>query len=401
VSADLTRPTRVARVIARLNVGGAARHVVWLTAGLNGGRFENALVIGVVPPGEDDMSAFAAEQGVEPIVVPAMSREISPSSDAVTLWRLFRFFRRFRPDIVHTHTAKAGAAGRAAAFLYRWLSFPRPRRVKLVHTYHGHVFHSYYGRFKTRFFVLVERMLARITDRIIVLSEQQRREIHEVYGVGRREQFRVVPLGIDLDDLQPRLPVAGEPLTVGIVGRLAPIKNHELFLRTAALLRDVPRVRFAIYGNGGERPELEARAAALNVSDRVAFAGTRPAREIYSSIDIAALTSLNEGTPLTLIEAMAHAVPVISTSVGGVVDVLGEVRERVTADGATFEIRERGITTASNDDAAFAAGLRRLLADRELRRELGARGRAYAHATYSKDRLIGDIIRVYDELRAG
>jgi len=398
------KPIRVARIIARLNVGGPARHVTWLSEALRGGEFETALITGVVPPGEEDMSAYAIGRGIEPVVIPEMSREISPR-DVITIWKLFRFFRRYRPDIVHTHTAKAGAAGRAAGFLYRLLT--PGARVKFVHTYHGHIFHSYYGRLKTRVFLMIEKLLARVTDVIIVLSEQQRREIHEQFGVGRAAQFRIVPLGLDLDELSgaagfsPPDGVGGlkpaAPLeTVAIIGRLAPIKNHDLFLRAAARLRDMQDVQFVIYGDGTERNAIEARVKELGLEDRVVFAGTRAASEIYASIDVAALTSLNEGTPLTLIEAMATGVPSISTVVGGVVDVLGAVVERLgerTSEG--YEIRERGITAASNDDAGFAAGLRRLLTDAALRQTLAERGRAYARTTYSKERLIADIIRIY------
>jgi glycosyltransferase involved in cell wall biosynthesis len=387
-----SRPLRIARVIARLNVGGPARHVTWLSEALREGEFETALVTGVVPPGEDDMSSYAVDRGISPVVIQEMSREISPR-DVITIWRLFRFFRGFRPDISHTHTAKAGAAGRAAGLLYRWTT---RREVKLVHTYHGHIFHSYYGRAKTRLFLLIERLLARVTNVIIVLSDQQRREIHEVFRVGRPEQFRVVPLGIDFaelgDDAHSPSAAAG---IIGIVGRLAPIKNHELFLRAAAQLRGVEGVRFAIFGDGSERDRIERRIAELDLSDRVSLEGTRPASEIYRTIDINALTSLNEGTPLTLIEGMVTGVPAISTAVGGVVDVLGEVIEH--GQGG-YEIRERGITAASNDAEGFAAGLRRLIEDAALRRTLVARGREFARATYSKERLIADIIRIYRTL---
>ncbi|MGH9902438.1 MAG: glycosyltransferase, partial [Pyrinomonadaceae bacterium] len=192
---------RIVRIIARLNVGGPARHVAWLTAAVRRAGHESVLVTGVVPPGEDDRSYFAAAQGVEPVVVPEMSREISPR-DAVTVWKLYRLFARLRPDVVHTHTAKAGTVGRVAGMLYRWLTpgalAGRPRPCRFVHTYHGHVFHSYYGRLKTRVFLTIERLLARAaTDCIVVISPQQYREIHEVFGVGRAGQFAVIPLGLE------------------------------------------------------------------------------------------------------------------------------------------------------------------------------------------------------------
>src|SRR5919112_393440 len=155
---------KVVRIIARLNVGGPAKHVAWLTAATRRAGLESELVAGTVPPGEDDMSYFAAQQGVEPIIVAEMSREVSPK-DALTVWKLYRLFRRLQPDIVHTHTAKAGTVGRVAGVLYRWLTpsalIGRPRACRFVHTYHGHIFHSYYGRLKTLVFLTVERVLAR------------------------------------------------------------------------------------------------------------------------------------------------------------------------------------------------------------------------------------------------
>jgi glycosyltransferase involved in cell wall biosynthesis len=264
-----------------------------------------------------------------------------------------------------------------------------------VHTFHGHVFHGYYSRWKTRMFLAIERFLARVnTDRIVVLSEQQLREIRDEFRIGRAEQFVVVPLGIaPYPAFGHPLPAPrGEgPLVVGIVGRLTAIKNHDVFLRVAARLRDV--ARFAIYGNGAERAQLERRAAALGLGDRIVFAGTRDVGEIYESLDILALTSRNEGTPLAIIEAMAAGRPVIATAVGGVVDLLGAVEQRM--DG--FDIRERGVTAASDDEAGFAAGLGLLLHDAALRTRLAERGRAYVERTHAKERLVADIIGVYRE----
>jgi len=154
---------KIVRVIARLNVGGPAKHVVWLTKGLQSAECESLLVAGTVPPGEDDMGYFATEMGVAPIFVPEMSREIS-AKDALTIWKLYKLFLRERPDIVHTHTAKAGTVGRVAGLFYRWLTpsalLGRPRACRFVHTYHGHIFHSYYGPLKTRTFLLIEKALA-------------------------------------------------------------------------------------------------------------------------------------------------------------------------------------------------------------------------------------------------
>jgi glycosyltransferase involved in cell wall biosynthesis len=399
------KPVRVLRLIARVNVGGPARHVVWLSQGLSAAGFETLLVTGTVPAGEEDMSDFAAARGVTPLVIPSMSRELSPG-DLSTVWWLWRLMARFRPDVVHTHTAKAGAVGRIAGLLYRFVTpaafIGRPRQTRFVHTYHGHVFHSYYGAWKTRFFLAVERTLARLnTDRIVVLSEQQFHEIRDVFRVGKSVPFVVVPLGIDFDDLRAdpdardvlraKLGIGPGETVVGIVGRIAPIKNHDLLLRVAARTRDL--ARFVVFGDGGDRAMLERRAG------DVIFAGTRDAAEIYASLDVVALTSRNEGTPLALIEAMACGKPVISTAVGGVVDLLGRVEERIDDDGAIFEVRERGLTAASNDEAGFAAALTHLLRDEALRRRLAERGKAYVEKTHSKERLIIDILRLYRDLR--
>lgn len=397
---------RIARIIARLNVGGPTRHVTWLTAALPDHEFETLLITGVVPPGEDDMSWFAHERGIAPVVIPEMSREISPR-DIITVAKLVRLFRRFKPDIVHTHTAKAGAVGRVAGFLYRWLGWStlrgRPRRITFVHTYHGHVFHSYYGRWKTALFLFIERTLAKVTDTIVVLSEQQRDEIQRVFRVGRAEQFRIVPLGVDTEELAAGLREGGTAAgpVVAIVGRLTAIKNHDLFLRVVTRLGDLPQAQFVVYGDGAERTSLEKRAHDLGLTDRVRFAGTRSTDEIYSSIDVSALTSLNEGTPLTLIEAMCAGVACISTAVGGVVDVLGAIQEEVREGAVSYAIRERGISVASEDEVSYAAALRRLILDVGLRKRLAEAGRAHARIRYSKERLIADLTALYREQLPG
>src|SRR2546425_4577438 len=202
MSALPTNKMKILRIIARLNVGGPARHVIWLTEGLEPDGYETLLVAGVVPPGEDDMSYVATAAGVRPFILPEMSREVS-LKDAVTIWKLFRLMLRERPDIVHTHTAKAGTVGRVAGLMYRWLTlsvfFGRPRRCRFVHTYHGHVFHSYYCPLKTRLFLAIEKILARVvTDRIVVVSPQQRREISENFRVGTPAPFAVSQLGLHM-----------------------------------------------------------------------------------------------------------------------------------------------------------------------------------------------------------
>lgn len=412
---------KVVRVIARLNVGGPAKQVVWLNKGLQSAECELLLVAGTVPPGEDDMGYFATEMGVSPVFVPEMSREIS-AKDALTIWKLYRLFLRERPDIVHTHTAKAGTVGRVAGLLYRWLTpnalLGRPRSCRFVHTYHGHIFHSYYGPLKTRLFLMIEKALAKlITDRIIVLSEQQRREINEEFGVGRAEQFTVIPLGLDTSvfanwkepgrSFRDELGLRADDILVGIVGRLTEVKNHELFLRAARLFKDnyddesaKARVRFIVVGDGALRKVLEEQAVSLGLAEDVIFTGSRRDLEkVYPALDMVALTSRNEGTPLTLIEAMANARPVISTAVGGVVDLLGECVPQQPTE--SFAVCRRGISVPPEDASAFAAGLAKLVSDATLRRETGERGLQFVAGSYSKERLIKDIESLYTDLLKG
>jgi glycosyltransferase involved in cell wall biosynthesis len=416
---------KVVRIIARLNVGGPARHVTWLTAALRSRGVESVLIAGTVPPGEGDMTYFARAHEVEPLIIPEMSREIS-LKDAVTIWKLYRQLVRLKPDIVHTHTAKAGTTGRVAGLLYRWLVpsalWLRPRTARFVHTYHGHIFHSYYGALKTRLFLLIEKVLARIaTDALIVISPQQYREIHEEFGVGRARQFSIIPLGLDLEAfnrwterrrvLREEIGAGEEEVLVGIVGRLTEIKNHSLFLRAAATYKkEQPhdderagtdstqrrRVRFLIIGDGHLVGALEEEARELGLGADVLFLGQRDdAENFYPGLDIVALTSLNEGTPLTLIEAMANERAVVSVSVGGVVDLLGD---EASGDNKQHVLCERGVRVRSHDARAFASALSVLVDDDALRREMGERGRRFVVQNYAKERLVADVMKLYQEL---
>ncbi len=399
------KPVKIVRIIARLNVGGPARHVVWLTKALQTSEYQTALLAGRVPEGEEDMSYFAAENAVNPVFIEEMSRELSPK-DVISLWKIYRQLQREQPDIIHTHTAKAGTVGRIAGFLYRWLGW---KKVKIVHTFHGHIFHSYYGNLKTKVFLIIEKTLARLaTDKIVVISRQQFEEIHEKFGVGSKKQFEIIPLGIDLEAfsewrtkrnvLREEVGAADDEILVGLVGRLTEVKNHSMFLEVVKLWRDkeeTAKLKFIIIGDGHLRESLEAEAETLGVTDAVVFVGNRNDADVfYAGLDIVALTSLNEGTPLSLIEAMANEKPVVSTAVGGVTDLLGKVEEQKSR----FQVCERGVAAASSDAEGFYEGLQYLVKDAKMREIFSRRGREYVEANYGKSRLVEDIKNLYRTL---
>lgn len=396
---------RIVRIIARLNVGGPARHVVWLTQGLQNEEFESVLITGTVPDGEEDMSFFAGRHGVDPIFIEEMSRELSPK-DIVSLWKVFRRIVAEKPDVIHTHTAKAGTIGRIAGFLYRWLYW---RRVALIHTFHGHVFHSYYGPMKTSVFIAIERALALVTDRIVVISNRQRDEILGEFGVGSEGQFRVIPLGLDLGQfaqaesrrelLRREIGANDDDVVFGFVGRLTDIKNLPLLFEAIRILArdsavESSRARFVIIGDGHLRDELEATARALGIEDRVDFLGNRenPA-DFYPGLDVVVLTSHNEGTPLSLIEGMANSRPFVATNVGGVADLAGAT---VTSD-CNVKVCERGIIVEAGDAGALAKAISMICDDADLRVALGRRGNRFVTQNYGRERLTEDISALYRE----
>jgi glycosyltransferase involved in cell wall biosynthesis len=405
---------KIIRIIARLNVGGPTRHVVWLTKGLEALGHETLLVAGTVPAGEADMAYFATENGVTPILIPELSRELS-FKDLIALIKIYRILRREKPDIIHTHTAKAGTIGRAAALLYRWATpgalIGRPRRVKVVHTFHGNVFHGYYGRAKTAFFLAIERILARLgTDRIIVISEQQLDEICNVFRVGRRQQYSVIPLGIDLSALETdgaeaavrsEIGAIDADVIAGFFGRLTAIKDIPLLIDAFHAYQTdpdaaKPAMQLIIVGDGALRPELESHVERLGMSALVSFLGNRTdVASLVAGSDIVILTSRNEGTPLSLIEAMAVGKPVISTAVGGVVDLLGKSQE----DVGIFQVCERGLSVPLRDPGDVARALIYLAKNERLRKRIGNSGQSFVRARYSVERLVQDIADLYSDLK--
>jgi glycosyltransferase involved in cell wall biosynthesis len=387
----LPEPIRVLRVIARLNVGGPALHVSYLSRGLDSLGYETTLVAGRVGGSEGSMEYVAEELGVHPLYVPELQREISPVADAVAARRLLQLIRELRPDVLHTHTAKAGAVGRAAAAM---AGSARPRAV--VHTFHGHVLRGYFGPARTAAFRQLERGLARTTDALIAVSPEVRDDLVKL-GVAPVEKIAVIRLGLDFDSrlatqpnarerLRRELGITEDAFVVAWLGRMTEIKRADDLLRSFALLRrGRDDAELLVVGDGPLRTGLESLARDLGISGHTHFTGFRgDVGDVYAAADVVALTSANEGTPVSVIEAQAAGLPVVSTAVGGVADVV--------VDGwSGFVVEPGGIE-------AIAGRLEELARDSSLRAAFGAFGRERAVARYGVPRLVDDVDRLYREL---
>jgi glycosyltransferase involved in cell wall biosynthesis len=377
----------VHRVIARLNVGGPALHVVNLARGLEPHGFRTRLIVGGLEREEGDMSWYARERGVQPTLVPAMARELRPVRDLEVLASLRGLFAADRPAIVHTHTAKAGALGRAAA---AWAHVP----VR-IHTFHGHVLGGdYFSGARTRLFLEIERQLARLSSRLIVLTLAQRREMAERLRIADARKFAVIPLGLELDafgdvdrfrgrpQARAELGIGPDERVVGIVGRLVEVKNHELMLDAFARLArlDGPQWRLLVVGGGEDRESvLRERARRLGIDGRVLWLGwRRELARLYPAMDVVALTSRDEGTPVALLEALSVGIPVAARAVGGVPEVLDQGR--------------LGELVEEDDPAAMAAAI-----GRASERSVDDRTRREVVRRFSVERLAADMAALYRE----
>jgi glycosyltransferase involved in cell wall biosynthesis len=391
---------RVLRLITRLNIGGPSIQAIALSDRLAARGFTTKLVHGTLGAGEGDMR-YLLPPSVNVDCVPTLRREIGPASDVNALVRVLALIREFRPQIVHTHMAKAGGLGRVAALLYN-RGATQEARVKVVHTYHGHVLDGYFGATTTAVFLGIERMLAHHTDRIVAISPAIRDELLNEQRIGRSDQYRVVPLGFDLTKLaaiddpariaaRAALDIPPMAHVVSTVGRLTAIKQHRLFLETARIVADAdPDALFLVAGDGELRADLEHSARGLGLDGRVRFLGWRRDLEVvYGATDVFLLTSRNEGTPVALIESLAAGVPGVCTDVGGVRDVL-------RADAGD----PPGLVVPYDDTPGLARAVSALLGDRPGRRAMGERGRAATLARYGVDRLVDDIDALYRELLA-
>ncbi|MBK6342124.1 MAG: glycosyltransferase [Flavobacteriales bacterium] len=406
---------RVLQILNRFNLGGPTHNAAYLTRYM-APEFETLLIGGSQEATEAGSQYITKSMGVEPLILPELQREVAPWRDRSAYRRIKQVIKDFKPDIVHTHAAKAGAVGRMAA---------ADLGVKgIVHTFHGHVFHSYFGPVRTALYKSIERYLAKRSHRIIAISERQRDELVDEHRICEGSKVDVIPLGFDLMPFQLEQErkralfrrvygVADDELAVGIVGRLVPIKNHDLFLEVIMRVRERTglKLRAFIVGDGEERERLQAQTARLGLSQVMGpyFNGhpfghgvngkpmVKPAEVTFTSwikeidivnagLDIAMLTSLNEGTPVSLIEAQASNRPVVSTDVGG-------IRNIVQAD-------ETALLCPSGDAEGLAAALERLARSAGLRDRMGKGGWDFVRDRYHYTRLIDDTARLYRKLLA-
>lgn len=386
---------RVIRIINRLNIGGPTYNAVYLTKFLEP-DFETLLVSGMKDDTEGDSSFIARNYGIEPMFVKDMQREINPINDYKGYTEIKKIIQDYKPDIVHTHAAKAGALGRLAA---------RACKVPVVlHTFHGHAFHSYFGPLKTRFFVEVEKYLASQSTAIVAISPSQKQELSEVYKICAPEKITVVPNGFDLSrftekqealrkQFRAQYSLSENDIAIGIIGRLVSIKNQALFLKAFQKLKATvtEKIHGFIIGDGEDRAMLENLCQELGLSfstngktDIIFTSWILDMERAYAGIDIVALTSLNEGTPSCLIEAQAASKPVVSTNVGAVQEV---ILPNVS-----------GLMVPSGNVMLLTTELQKIVEQPALRKNMGAEGKKYVLQKYGYERLVTDMRNLYIQL---
>lgn len=383
---------KVLRIINRFNLGGPTYNATFLTAYLSK-DFETTLVGGAHEEFEGDSLFIPERYGVKPQLISSLKRSVNYKNDREALKEIRALIRELKPDIVHTHASKAGAIGRLAAY--------KEKVPVIVHTFHGHVFHSYFGRLKTLVYKNIERRLAKKTDAIIAISEIQKNELVNEHKIAAENKFRVIQLGFDLaifqeNHAEKRIAfrtlhnLDADTVAIGIIGRLTAIKNHDLFLDVINLVAKKSKIKLAVFiiGDGELKNEIASKAKEIETNlQKQIFVFTsweKNIANILPGLDIVSLTSLNEGTPVSLIEAQAANVPVITTNVGGVADVV--------MDGHS------GCIVNSFDAQIYAVRLLELVDDKELRLKMSQNGWNYVKDKFNYTRLCKDVETLYREL---
>ena len=392
---------KVLRIIARLNVGGPALHCTQLSENLVSRGFKTTLVTGHPGTGEASYEElFEVKTGSYQLIrLEELQRSIKGVSDLKTLWALYRLIRKEKPDIVHTHTAKAGVLGRLAAIL---AGVP-----VIVHTFHGHVLSGYFSDFFSKLICILERSLALKTSAIVTLSDALKSELSSKYHVAPADKFQIIPLGRDLEpfydasknkgSLRQELKIDNKTLLLGIVGRLVPIKDHQSLFKACATLPKDLNWKLLVVGDGELNTELQALAEQMNLGEHVLFLGwRRDLPRIYADLDLVCLSSLNEGTPLSMIEAFAAGAPVISTDVGGVADLMDGPNLN-HPEIPSIKIRNQGILVPPGDSQTLGKGISYLLANPKLREKMSHACQARSR-TFTSDALADRMAALYRQL---
>ncbi|CAN5526250.1 glycosyltransferase family 4 protein [soil metagenome] len=390
---------RVLRIINRLNLGGPTFNAALLTRYL-APEYETMLVAGIKMDSEESSEFICEQLGIDFIKLPEMSREINFSRDRAAYLRIKKIIADFKPDIVHTHAAKSGTLGRLAA---HHMKVP-----VIVHTFHGHVFHSYFNPVKTQIFLAIERYLAKRSSAIIAISEFQKEELAFQYKICKPEKIKVVPLGFDLSRFWENMDekrrsfrqqyfLEDDELAIGIIGRLVPVKNHEMFLKVIRNVMDrtSKKIRTFIIGDGEELQNLFTKCRDLNIDYTYFISEQRKAALTFTSwmkdaeramagLDIVTLTSLNEGTPVSLIEAQAAQKPIVSTNVGGIENVVIE--------------NETAFLSESNDINGFSDHLLNLIENDSIRNKMIQKSLQNVENKFHYTRLVADIKLLYSQL---
>jgi glycosyltransferase involved in cell wall biosynthesis len=399
--------TKVIRIVSRMNIGGPAVHVSLLLKRLDQTRFDSKLITGTISSLEGDMSYLIEDRKGLVRRIDELQREINPVKDFAAFYKIFRIISTEKPDIVHSHMAKAGTTARLAVGLFNFIN--SRHKIRIVHTFHGHVLEGYFSETKSKIFKIIERVIASFTDAIIAISRTQRWELISKYRIAKPEKVYTINLGFNLSPFlfsntskkifRKRIGIDDNTILIGIVGRLVPIKNHFMFLKSAKLFLKINphcNVKFIIIGDGELKNQLKEFANALKMQDKVLFHGwEKNIQEVYSDLDILALTSMNEGTPVSIIEAMASGVPVITTGVGGVKDLLGRYVDETTLSKG-FIVCERGMLLKKNDYVGLANGIKFILENKNADRIKNAR--RFVMKNYSDTNLVKNIEALYETI---
>lgn len=390
---------RILRIINRFNLGGPTYNVAYLSKYISD-DYETLLVGGMKDESEESSDFIVENLNLKPIIIPEMKREINFKNDLAAYKRIKKIIQEYQPDIVHTHASKAGTLGRLAAY-----SCGVP---VIVHTFHGHVFHSYFGKLKTLFYKNIERFLAKRSTAIIAISEKQKQELVDIHHICNAEKVHVIPLGFDLLKFQEnsaekriafrrKYNLEEDEIAIVIIGRLVPVKNHTLYLEALKIVSETTsrKVRGFIVGDGEDRLAIEAKATELNIpfvdgtktNEKCLLTFTSWIKEIdvvLAGSDIITLTSFNEGTPVSLIEAQAANKPIVTTNVGGIENVV--------------KANDTALLCKNNNSTEFADLVLQLTENEQLRTRMSQNGWANVKEKYHYTRLIADMEKIYSKL---